>query len=64
MLTNYGTSEENEFLINEVGNYVTEIKAKDSRRDAQTGACVALVNPNAPLSDCTESEVYHWGFLQ
>ena len=59
MLTNYRTNEENEFLINEVGNYVIEIKAKDSRRDAQTGACVALVNPNAPLSDCTKSEVYH-----
>ena len=49
-LTNYKANEENELLLNEVGNDTIEIKAKHSRRDAKTGTCMVSVNPNAPLS--------------
>ena len=48
-LKNYRIDEENELLLNEVGNNIIEVKAKHSRRDVQTGMCMVLVVPNAPL---------------
>ena len=44
-MTNYRTNEENELLLNEVGNDIIEIKAKDPRKDAQTRTCMVSLNP-------------------
>ena len=37
-------------LLNEIGNDIIEVKAKDSRRYSQTGTGLVLVNPDILLS--------------